>query len=530
MSRLRKNVEGLSLSRKKSKDYDPEDEPSSEQGESASGSEQDIALEGREHYENVGKSKLRKPVAAPLDRKYGGAVISRTALDEDESDQDPFAEDDVDDNDDPFAQPGNREEDAADASDPGDNAHGIEAQALSEDDDEDEDVMSNGPEEEQEGLSEDDQEDEDRLSDIDEDQDEEEDEDERADRAPVRIANGTGKREELKALLSNQAQSLASGLSRAASADVNKGRAVKRQYQTFDRLLDSRMKLQKGLASSEELVAEQHGNTFDDADAALKQAEEAALNLFNTISDFRDSIADAEHAESATKRRKTTPVYTSSDRLDSIWKSLNTLELEAQPLRRKTIDKWSNKVKASDPTHMAASSKSKFLDSSSQSDRLTAILDTYVINEQEKYFRPSQTNGDPQIDLMPSYDDSLFYQSLLRELINTRAATSNAANISASILPPKLHPSGNKENRKTVDTKVSKGRKIRYTVHEKLQNFMAAEGDTGRDTAMWTERGKNEFFGSLFGQDRALDEREDDGDLKDGGGDGEFEALRLFRS
>ncbi|CAK0755430.1 hypothetical protein CCP1ISM_6070001 [Azospirillaceae bacterium] len=98
-------------------------------------------------------------------------------------------------------------------------------------------------------------------------------------------------------------------------------------------------------------------------------------------------------------------------------------------------------------------------------------------------------------------------------------------------MPQKLHPSGNRQNKNVKDTKASKGRKIRYTVHEKLQNFMAAEGDTGRDTAMWTERGKDEFFGSLFGQDKALAE-DDNVDMGDGEmGDGEeAEALRLFRS
>ena len=131
---------------------------------------------------------------------------------------------------------------------------------------------------------------------------------------------------------------------------------------------------------------------------------------------------------------------------------------------------------------------------------------------------------------MLTFDDNPFYQSLLRDLITARTAASSATNnLNIAALPPKLHPSGNKQNRKTIDTKASKGRKIRYTVHEKLQSFMASEGDTGRDTAMWTERGKNEFFGSLFGQDRALLEDEGDEDMADGL-DGEVEALRLFRT
>ena len=49
--------------------------------------------------------------------------------------------------------------------------------------------------------------------------------------------------------------------------------------------------------------------------------------------------------------------------------------------------------------------------------------------------------------------------------------------------------------KKSVDTKASKGRKMRYTVHEKLQNFMAPE-----DLGSWGERQRAELFGSLFGR------------------------------
>ena len=68
---------------------------------------------------------------------------------------------------------------------------------------------------------------------------------------------------------------------------------------------------------------------------------------------------------------------------------------------------------------------------------------------------------------------------------------------------------------------------MRYTVHEKLQNFAAEE-----DRGTWTESAKIEFFASLFGgQGKVLDENaemnaEVDGDEVMG----EEGALRLFRS
>lgn len=83
--------------------------------------------------------------------------------------------------------------------------------------------------------------------------------------------------------------------------------------------------------------------------------------------------------------------------------------------------------------------------------------------------------------------------------------------------------------KKPVDTKASKGRKMRYTVQEKLQNFMAPD-----DVGSWGERQRAELFGSLFGRKVRLGEDEggDGGEMEgvDGDEDGlEGEGrLRLF--
>lgn len=81
--------------------------------------------------------------------------------------------------------------------------------------------------------------------------------------------------------------------------------------------------------------------------------------------------------------------------------------------------------------------------------------------------------------------------------------------------------------KKVVDTKASKGRKMRYTVHEKLQNFMAPE-----DRGAWGERQRGELFGSLLGarvrmEEGGGSEKGDGVDGMDGEGEGEG-GLRLF--
>lgn len=87
------------------------------------------------------------------------------------------------------------------------------------------------------------------------------------------------------------------------------------------------------------------------------------------------------------------------------------------------------------------------------------------------------------------------------------------------------------KTRKNVDTKASKGRKMRFTVHEKLQNFMAPE-----DRNSWEESARDRFFAALLGRkvDLGEGEGESEGSDRDEEGDGdvdvEEEGLMLFRS
>ncbi len=52
-----------------------------------------------------------------------------------------------------------------------------------------------------------------------------------------------------------------------------------------------------------------------------------------------------------------------------------------------------------------------------------------------------------------------------------------------------------KKSKKQIDTRASKGRKIRYQVQEKIQNFMAPQ-----PVGKWHEEMAEELFASLFGR------------------------------
>jgi len=61
------------------------------------------------------------------------------------------------------------------------------------------------------------------------------------------------------------------------------------------------------------------------------------------------------------------------------------------------------------------------------------------------------------------------------------------------------------KKKKVVDTKASKGRKIRYHVHEKIQNFMVPI-----EMGTWHEEMTNELFKSLFGRNTTKEEEKEE--------------------
>lgn len=82
-----------------------------------------------------------------------------------------------------------------------------------------------------------------------------------------------------------------------------------------------------------------------------------------------------------------------------------------------------------------------------------------------------------------TFDDAEFYQTLLKEFIESGVAGSMGG--SAALRTTK--------RRKIVDRRASKGRKIRYQVHEKLVNFMTPVAADQTDVA-------SQLFGNLFGR------------------------------
>ncbi len=497
---------------------------------------------------------MRKTDQPQLAQKYHGLAISRSAL-QDQGDEDPFAPVEEDEDEDPFAKD-DSSDDVSEVPAAG-TGSGIDSRKLDE--------AENGRQRVLKASMRDGRSDDSTRSDADSDdeQGDEFDSDSQSDShvdmdeltnengnvtdtsgassmssPPGRSKPTTGRRE-LHQLLKNDTARVAAGIS--SQDDVKRGRALKEQQATYDRLLDARIKLQKGLTASNDLPSEVITDT--DLKQAFERAEAAALSLWSTLDSLRCTKFSSKQASGNTKKRKRPLSPTTTTPLLDIWTHSQSLEAPSLPHRRNTLNHWSARTRASAPSQP----HSRF--SSNAEPTLTDVLDEYLRKETQKLTATEAASAPQTEDPTPNqplssssvhFSDNAFYQSLLRDLIASRtdnplitngnaALASSNNNVSASGKPA---PVNSQRNRRNVDTKASKGRKIRYTVHEKLVNFMAPE-----DRSTWTDGARREFFGSLFGGQGGLD-RDADGDVDleeegrgvNGHGGREEGALRLFRN
>lgn len=342
-------------------------------------------------------------------------------------------------------------------------------------------------------------------------------------------------RAELRKLMVQDQKSVATTLTEGAKADAEKGKAVQAQRKAFDTLLNTRMKLQKALVVANSLSA------IDISDSEIKEskdvvsaAEDAALKLWNNINSLRTSLQS-----SRTGSKRSHSEYTADTPLYTLWEDTERYENSQIQQRNSTLNFWSTKCRA---TSAAATQSQNRLNQSVKEQQLSDILagqlsDMSRLVAKTRLARscaPIQAAAtsknskavEEKEDALPIYDDADFYSTLLQSLISQRSseATTSLGNLNLNMNMQPWEAARQAKVKKLVDTKASKGRKLRYTVHEQIQNFMAPE-----DRGAWGERQAEDLFGALFGRKEILGEFADgleDEEMDDWETNGE--GLKLF--
>lgn len=298
-------------------------------------------------------------------------------------------------------------------------------------------------------------------------------------------------------------------------SEVEKGVAIQQQRKVYDGLLNLRIRLQKALVAV---------NTFpviDDSEPATEPyeaAEVAAINLLNTISNLKHDFGNT--AQVGSKRKREIEISLSND---EIWEQLEEEERELAKSRQDRLEKWSRRVQSvtvtTAPKGLGAKNKTLINNLEDQladsDDRL--VKKTRVPRSCAPAQAAKRVAEDEYI-----YDDADFYQLLLKELVEQRTVDTSGDQVNG-VPSVMLTAAKDVKMRKNVDRKASKGRKMRFTVHEKLQNFMAPE-----DRRSWEQGAIDRFFVTLFGQKMELEEEEsEDEDMEEV--EAQAEGLRLFQ-
>lgn len=307
----------------------------------------------------------------------------------------------------------------------------------------------------------------------------------------------------------------ASALKQAREADKRKGQAVKKQIALWDTLLDSRIQIQKAVVAANKLPAPGVISRYiedPDCAAALLKFSQEALAFADDLANLQEKLFVANETLDVPPRKKRklndeeSSLSSVAEDLIAACESNASFEYAYHPHLVQTLAKWSAKIQAVAPSVLLPSNRGAFAKGKQQLKSAVQLVDDTLQDSQGLIARtrlrrapgtrikPAVTEDgesdtqreDEDIEI---FDDTDFYQKMLRDIIDARGGGDGKDADWLAIQKQK-------KAKKEVDTKASKGRKIRYHVHEKIQNFMMPIPNVGG----WHEEQIDELFSSLLGK------------------------------
>lgn len=330
-----------------------------------------------------------------------------------------------------------------------------------------------------------------------------------------------------------------------ANEEVKKGKAVKNQLALWDQVLEGRIKIQKALVTANQLPQPQTFPEFKRSGGAkfageLKNARKALKALQRSLLELHDQLLFQKDETSAIALGETGVQNRSEEKRSDDSQDEEDLRQEAglpkrklemaeypdfmakrfaafQPYQNATLQKWHDK------TRLTAGKSSKGFGAFDRNiltqveqvlgdkDRLVHRTQTQrseyrILGKQEAPGLTAEVSAErEEAELKANshlkdvdedvFDDDDFYHQLLRELIEHKTSVVDPNDqlalgrqwLSIQKLRSKI--------RKKVDTKASKGRKVKFQTHTKLVNFMAPV-----DHSTLSDKGRTELYRGLFGQ------------------------------
>lgn len=316
-----------------------------------------------------------------------------------------------------------------------------------------------------------------------------------------------------------------------------KSQSVQNQIRIWESLLEMRIQLQKYLVASNKLpppevykemkqdneflektntLKQALGNTLgkmmDLQELLIKKYPESKNVLKDTPKQEKNYNEDDDEIPSDTEEENTEKEESDEDDEPPSAKkkklSINELEDRASKLHKSyknyrdtTIQKWNDKTQIAHGKTANTNPVLKQIEYN-LADKARLIKRTQLQRSEYRILGVDKQTSENNEDVENTkdheynnniYDDDDFYHQLLRELIEVKSADiTDPIQLSRQWI--QLQNLRSKMKRK-IDTKATKGRVIRYGIHNKLVNFMAPVNNE-----FITDEAQTELFSSLFGK------------------------------
>lgn len=266
---------------------------------------------------------------------------------------------------------------------------------------------------------------------------------------------------------------------------VEKAKHVRNQKLIWERCLEVQIYTKRLLTTAKEAAAHETDGETTDEEMVTKTKEQVVAELYNSIdavSALQEKLCNVPELNAAdtTKKRKRT--------CDDLWQEITTSNRAMLPQYNDVLNTYTRKtdLAAGGKTNQAKKFKAVNQDILAQVESVLVDPQRVKRKAHAPLDAPESEAAEDQLDEL-MYDDSDFYQQLLKEFIE-----SGGGGAGQDALVRRTH----RKKKKLVNRKASKGRQLRYTVHPKLENFMFPEPYPR------AEMDVTELFRSLFGQVR----------------------------
>lgn len=258
-------------------------------------------------------------------------------------------------------------------------------------------------------------------------------------------------------------------VARKSMDDAERGRNVREQLKAWQGVLDLRIKIQPLMNMVQRLPCRPLLKALcgDEALEASRGETEVLLEtLYEDLESLYRSACGLGDAEGA---------------------DLGKIDQTQSPLWRDSLDKWHQRVGLAAGDGHSVKRQLKVINQSLWSQVEAAMCDRVRLVQRARVRRSNTVPIGPP-DNSNIFDDGDFFQVLVREWIDSGLSSDDVALASGLVVKSVS------SHKKIVDSRTSKGRKLRYDVHEKLVNYMVP----AHDHSAWPDEKIDAFLSFLF--------------------------------